>query len=54
MLQAVARRLMELGENDLAAAAMREAAALEQTGRLSGMGAKELAYATRRLGEGEV
>ncbi len=51
LLQSVARRLNELGETALADVALHEAEALQQTGRLSDMGAKELTYATRRLGE---
>lgn len=48
-LRAAADRLTDLGENDLAAAALHEALSLEQTGQTSGVGAKELTYATRRL-----
>lgn len=53
LLRAAAGRLHDLGEADLAAAALREAATLEQTGQTTGLGAKELTYATRRLGERE-
>jgi hypothetical protein len=53
-LRAAAARLSELGHPDLAAAALREADALAATGRGTGVGAKELTYATRRLGEHEV
>lgn len=53
LLRAVAARLTELGETDLAASALHEAATLEQTGQSSGLAAKELTYATRRLGQGE-
>ncbi len=51
MLRAAAERLTNLGEEALALAAMREAHALTETGRTTGVGAKELTYATRRLAE---
>jgi hypothetical protein len=54
LLRAAAARLDELGEPGLAAAARREAEALAATGRGTGLGARELTYATRRLGEHEV
>lgn len=54
LLRAVAARLDDLGEPDLAAAAAREAAALAAGGRGTGLGARELTYATRRLGESEL
>ncbi len=50
LLRATAARLRELGEAELAAAAEREAAQVERDGQLSGVGAKELTYSTRRLG----
>lgn len=50
LLRAAATRLAALGEHDLAATALHEAALLEQTGQTSAIGAKELTYATRRLG----
>lgn len=50
LLQNVAARLRELGERELAQAALREAQALAATGRDSGPDARELTYATRRLG----
>jgi hypothetical protein len=50
LLQTVAARLRDLGEHELAQAARREADALAATGRDSGPGARELTYATRRLG----
>lgn len=53
-LRGAAARLHDLGEHALAEATTREAAALEATGRDSGLGARELTYATRRLGEHEV
>lgn len=53
-LRAAAARLRELGEADLAEAALREAEALSATGRGTGLGARELTYATRRLGEHEL
>lgn len=54
LLRAAATRLRDLGEFALADAALREAAALAATGRDTGAGARELTYATRRLGEHEV
>ena len=54
LLRAAAARLHELGEPELAAAALREAATLVGTGRGTGLGARELTYATRRLGEHEL
>lgn len=54
LLRAAAARLRELGEGELADAALREAATLAATGRGSGLGARELTYATRRLGEHEL
>lgn len=54
LLRAVAARLHELGETSLAEAALAEAATLAATGRSSGIGARELTYATRRLGEHEL
>jgi hypothetical protein len=54
LMRAAADRLADLGELALAEAARREAAALAATGRTTGVGAKELTYATRRLGEHEV
>ncbi|MCX7791112.1 MAG: VWA domain-containing protein [Chloroflexaceae bacterium] len=50
LLQTAAARLRDLGERDLALAALREAEALAATGRDTGLGARELTYATRRLG----
>ncbi|NWF79813.1 MAG: VWA domain-containing protein, partial [Chloroflexi bacterium] len=50
LLQAAATRLADLGEAGLAAAARHEAAVLAASGRDSGLGARELTYATRRLG----
>ncbi len=54
LMRAVAARLRDLGELALAEAAMRESAALETTGQTTGVGRRELTYATRRLGEHEV
>jgi hypothetical protein len=51
--RAAAARLDDLGERELAAAARREAAALAATGVGTGLDARELTYATRRLGEHE-
>lgn len=50
LLRTVATRLSELGEGALANMALQEATALEQTGQTTRLGAKELTYATRRLG----
>ncbi|MCS6883296.1 MAG: VWA domain-containing protein [Oscillochloridaceae bacterium] len=50
LLQTVAARLRDLGERELALAALREAETLATTGRDTGLGARELTYATRRLG----
>ena len=52
-LRAAAGRLDEIGERDLAAAALREAETLA-AGVRGGIGARELTYATRRLGEHEL
>ena len=49
LLQAVAKRLTELGENTWANATLREAAALQTTGQTTKLGVKELTYATRHL-----
>jgi hypothetical protein len=54
LLEAVGRRLDSLGASDLAAIARQEAQHLGTTGRPSSLGAKELTYGTRRLGEHEV
>jgi hypothetical protein len=54
LLQLVATRLAELGAADLAAAARHQAEQLAQRGTISGLAAKELTYATRRLTEDEV
>jgi hypothetical protein len=51
LMHAAAARLNELGEAALAAVALQEAATLEQTGQTTRLGAKELTYATRRLGQ---
>lgn len=53
MLQSAARRLIDLGEHELAMIAIQEAKVLEQTGKTSKLGAKELMYATRKLGNRE-
>jgi Ca-activated chloride channel family protein len=50
-LKAAATRLLSLGENDLARAALQEAENLEQHGRMSAAGTKRLRYDTRRLVE---
>lgn len=50
LLRTAAARLHDLGEHELALAALREAEALATTGRDTGLGARELTYATRRLG----
>jgi hypothetical protein len=49
LLQVVAQRLTELGENTWANATLREAAALQTTGQTTKLGVKELTYATRHL-----
>lgn len=51
LLRAAASRLDDLGERELATAARGQATALERTGRASALDAKELTYATRRLGD---
>lgn len=48
-LKAAATRLINMGENDLAQAALNEAANLEQRGQMSAAGTKRLRYDTRRL-----
>lgn len=48
-LRAVATRLLNMGEPELAEAAHREAARVEQQGSMSAAGTKKLAYDTRRL-----
>jgi hypothetical protein len=50
LLRSVTERLNELGERELAELAQQEIAALERTGHTTRLGAKELTYATRRLG----
>lgn len=52
LLRAAAARFADLGERSLAADADAQAAALERTGRTTALDAKQLTYATRRLGEG--
>ena len=49
-LKAAATRLLALGEVELAETVQQEAARMEQSGQLSPDAAKELRYATRRLG----
>ncbi|HEX9371835.1 MAG TPA: VWA domain-containing protein [Roseiflexaceae bacterium] len=51
LLRAAAARLDDLGERALAEIARGQAATLEQGGPASPLATKELAYATRRLGE---
>ncbi|MFV9506710.1 MAG: VWA domain-containing protein [Oscillochloridaceae bacterium umkhey_bin13] len=51
LLRSAAARLRDLGETNLAAAALHEATNLERTGQDSGLGARDLTYATRRLGQ---
>jgi Ca-activated chloride channel family protein len=48
-LRAAATRLLELGEEELAQTAQREAERLEQNGSLSAGGTKKLRYETRKL-----
>ncbi len=50
-LKAAATRLINMGEQDLAQAALNEAANLEQRGQMSPEGTKRLRYDTRRLTE---
>ncbi|PLS68504.1 MAG: VWA domain-containing protein [Cyanobacteria bacterium M5B4] len=52
LLHTAATRLREQGKHTLADTVQREAATLLQTGKTTRLGAKELAYATRRLGGG--
>ncbi len=52
LLHTAAARLREQGKHTLADTVQREAATLLQTGKTTRLGAKELAYATRRLGGG--
>ena len=49
-LRAVATRLLNMGETELAEAAEKEAQAIEQQGHMTPAGTKKLAYDTRRLG----
>ncbi|GAB4443412.1 MAG: VWA domain-containing protein [Anaerolineae bacterium] len=48
-LRAAATRLLDLGENDLAQAAMQEADNLEKQGQMSASGTRKLRYQTRKL-----
>ncbi|MBC8254208.1 MAG: VWA domain-containing protein [Ardenticatenia bacterium] len=48
-LRAAATRLLEMGEEDLAADMQQEAANLEQKGQMSSRGTKRISYATRKL-----
>jgi Ca-activated chloride channel family protein len=48
-LRAAATRLLEMGEQDLADAALAEAKNLEQSGQMSSYGTKKLRYETRKL-----
>jgi Ca-activated chloride channel family protein len=48
-LRAAATRLLELGEEDLAQAALQEAENLETQGAMSSAGTKKLRYETRKL-----
>lgn len=50
LLHIIANRLDDLGEHAIATTARGEAASLERTGQTSRLGAKELTYATRRIG----
>ncbi|MEO6457916.1 MAG: VWA domain-containing protein, partial [Chloroflexia bacterium] len=49
-LRAVATRLLNMGETELAEAAEKEAQSLEQLGHMTPAGTKKLAFDTRRLG----
>ena len=48
-LRAAATRLLEMGEQDLAEAALAEAQNLEKSGQMSAYGTKKLRYETRKL-----
>ncbi len=48
-LRAAATRLLEMGEQDLAEAALAEAQNLEKSGQMSSYGTKKLRYETRKL-----
>ncbi|MBN1935687.1 MAG: hypothetical protein JW934_13550, partial [Anaerolineae bacterium] len=48
-LRAAATRLLQVGEKQLAEAALEEAKNLEEQGQMSSGGAKKLRYATRKL-----
>ena len=48
-LQSAATVLLNLGEDDLAAAAEKEILSLRKTGALTAMGTKKLEYGTRKL-----
>ncbi|MBN1136890.1 MAG: VWA domain-containing protein [Anaerolineae bacterium] len=48
-LRAAATRLLEMGEQDLAKAALAEAQNLEKSGQMSAYGTKKLRYETRKL-----
>jgi Ca-activated chloride channel homolog len=48
-LRAAATRLLEMGEQDLAEAALAEAKNLEKSGQMSAYGTKKLRYETRKL-----
>ncbi|MEW5718504.1 MAG: VWA domain-containing protein [Chloroflexota bacterium] len=50
-LKAAATRLINMGEDDLARAALNEAANLERRGQMTAEGAKRLRYDTRRLAQ---
>ncbi|HEX8596917.1 MAG TPA: VWA domain-containing protein [Chloroflexia bacterium] len=52
-LQAVATRLLNMGETELAEQAQREAVRVEQQGSMSAAGTKKLAYDTRKLSVNE-
>ncbi len=48
-LRAAATRLLEMGEEELASAALQEAENLERSGQMTSMGTKKLRYETRKL-----
>ncbi len=50
-LRAVATRLLNMGETDLAEAAEQEAQLMETRGQMSAAGTKKLAFDTRRLSD---
>lgn len=54
LLRMAAERLRDVGEFELAEGLLHEAASVAALGRGTGLGSRELTYATRRLGENEL